>query len=135
MNLLKINSIAKVVITIISVWILGSFIITLIENQEQFNHIGNALWWTIVTMTTVGYGDMTPTTGLGRFFAIIIMLSGISLIAIVTGTISSIFTSKRIMEDRGLEKINLSGHIVLCGWNTNAQNIISNLIIKLIKVF
>ena len=128
MNLLKINAIAKVIITIISVWIFGSFIITLIEKQEQFNHIGNALWWTIVTMTTVGYGDMTPTTGLGRFFAIIIMLSGISLIAIVTGTISSIFTSKRIMEDRGLEKITLNNHIVICGWNKNAMNIIENLI-------
>ena len=128
MNLPKINAIAKVIITIISVWIFGSFIITLIEKQEQFNHIGNALWWTIVTMTTVGYGDMTPTTGLGRFFAIIIMLSGIALIAIVTGTISSIFTSKRIMEDRGLEKITLNNHIVICGWNKNAINIIENLI-------
>ena len=46
------------------------------------------------------------------FCDIIIMLSGISFIAIVTGTISSIFTSKRIMEGRGLEKIKLNNHII-----------------------
>ena len=101
------------------------------ENEtqpEKFSSIPSAMWWAVATLTTVGYGDFTPHTFLGRLFAIIIMLSGISLIAIITGTISSIFTSKRIMEDRGLEKINLSGHIVLCGWNTNAQNIINNLV-------
>ena len=79
-------------------------------------------------MTTVGFGDMAPQSFIGRVIAIFIMLSGISLIAIVTGTISSIFTSKRIMEDRGLEKITLNNHIIICGWNKNAINIIQNLI-------
>ena len=130
MKFFKINPIIKVLIILIFIWISGSLIISLVEseNPEGFNNVGNSLWWTIVTMTTVGYGDMAPQTFAGRIFAIIIMLTGISLIAMITGTISSIFTSKRIMEDRGLEKINLSGHIVLCGWNTNAQNIISNLV-------
>ena len=127
MKTLKINSITSVLIILVSIWFGGSFIITLIE-QDNLDNIGTALWWTIVTMTTVGYGDFTPHTFLGRVFAIIIMLSGISLIAIITGTISSIFTSKRIREDRGLEKINFTNHIVLCGWNKNAQNIIQNLI-------
>ena len=127
MRLLKLNPIIVVLITLLAIWFGGALIITFIE-QDNFDNMGTALWWTIVTMTTVGYGDFTPHTFLGRLFAIIIMLSGISLIAIITGTISSIFTSKKIMEDRGLEKINLSGHIVLCGWNTNAQNIISNLV-------
>ena len=44
-------------------------------------------------MTTVGYGDMAPTTPWGRLLAVLIMFSGITLIAIVTGTISSIFTT------------------------------------------
>ena len=93
MNLLKINAIAKVIITIISVWIFGSFIITLIEKQEQFNHIGNALWWTIVTMTTVGYGDISPQTDLGRFIASIAMILGYATIAVPTGIISAEYSA------------------------------------------
>ena len=127
MKILKRNPIIAVFIILLTIWISGAFVITLIE-QNNLDNIGTALWWTIVTMTTVGYGDFTPHTFLGRLFAIIIMLSGISLIAIITGTISSIFTSKRIMEDRGLEKIILTNHIILCGWNKNAQNIIESLI-------
>ena len=55
------------------------------------------------------------------------MLSGISLIAIVTATISSIFTTRKIMEGKGLENITLSNHILLCGWNNNIINVINNL--------
>ena len=130
MKFFKINPIIKVLIILIFIWISGSLIISLVEseNPQGFNNVGNSLWWTIVTMTTVGYGDMAPQTFTGRIFAIIIMLSGISFIAIVTGTISSIFTSKRIMEGRGLEKIKLNNHIILCGWNKNAINIINRLI-------
>ena len=51
-------------------------------------------------MTTVGYGDMAPDSVPGRILAIIIMFCGISLIAIVTGTISSIFTANKIMEGK-----------------------------------
>ena len=130
MKFFKINPIIKVLIILIFIWISGSLIISLVEseNPQGFNNVGNSLWWTIVTMTPVGYGDMAPQTFAGRIFAIIIMLSGISFIAIVTGTISSIFTSKRIMEGRGLEKIKLNNHIILCGWNKNAINIINRLI-------
>tara|TARA_Y100000590_G_scaffold431389_1_gene546110 strand:- start:1197 stop:2147 length:951 start_codon:yes stop_codon:yes gene_type:complete len=76
-------------------------------------------------MTTVGYGDMAPATFSGRIVAIIIMLSGIILVALVTGTISSIFTTKRIMEGKGLEKTSKENHILICGWNTNIANLIS----------
>ena len=58
-------------------------------------------------MTTVGYGDMAPTTVGGRILAIIIMFFGISLIAIVTGTISSIFTTRKFMEGKVLGKVTL----------------------------
>jgi voltage-gated potassium channel len=127
MNFFKINPVIKVLIAITIIWLGGSIMMTMLEETTEFNNLGNALWWTIVTMTTVGYGDMTPNTIFGRVLAVIIMLSGISLIAIITGTISSIFTSRRIMEDRGLEKITSNNHTILCGWNKNAHNIIENL--------
>ena len=48
----------------------------------SFETLGASLWWTIVSMTTVGYGDYTPKSDSGRILAILIMLSGISLISI-----------------------------------------------------
>jgi voltage-gated potassium channel len=116
----------KVISGILLIWIIGAGIIMVIEG-DSFSQFGNSLWWTIVTMTTVGYGDMAPVTPYGRILAIMIMFSGITLIAIVTGTISSIFTTKRIMEGRGLEALKLSDHIVICGWNHNIEKIIQSL--------
>jgi voltage-gated potassium channel len=50
---------------------------------------GDALWWAIVTITTVGYGDVTPVTIEGRFIAVGVMIGGIALIGTVTATIAS----------------------------------------------
>ena len=56
-------------------------------------------------MTTVGYGDYAPSTSEGRIFAVLVMFAGISLTAMFTAVISSIFVAKRIREDKGLEKV------------------------------
>ena len=54
----------------------------------------DALWWAIVTISTVGYGDIYPTTGVGRFIATVLMLSGIGFLATITGTISTFFIDR-----------------------------------------
>ncbi|TQK18617.1 voltage-gated potassium channel [Microbacterium sp. SLBN-154] len=56
------------------------------SNIETF---GEALWWAIVTITTVGYGDFYPVTDLGRLIAFALMLGGIALIGVVTATLAS----------------------------------------------
>ena len=62
-----------------------------LENKS----FGDALWWSIVTTTTVGYGDISPATPAGRIIAVILMLFGIGLIGMLTGTITTYFTSKK----------------------------------------
>ena len=52
----------------------------------------DALWWAFVTSTTVGYGDISPSTGAGRIVAVILMLMGIGLVSMLTGTIATYFT-------------------------------------------
>ncbi|MBN8211034.1 potassium channel family protein [Bacillus sp. NTK071] len=64
--------------------------------EPDFEHYGDALWWVIVTTTTVGYGDLYPVTAVGRIIAIFYMLVGISLIGIVTGTVASILTKRKM---------------------------------------
>ena len=54
----------------------------------------DALWWTLVTCTTVGYGDITPVSGIGKVVAVILMIVGVGFIGMITGTITSFFYSK-----------------------------------------
>jgi voltage-gated potassium channel len=55
---------------------------------------GDALWWAFVTITTVGYGDLAPTTAVGRLIAVGIMIGGIALIGVVTATLASWIVEK-----------------------------------------
>ena len=59
---------------------------------EQFPNVIASLWWAICTLTTVGYGDVYPITAVGRFFASLISLVGIGIIAIPTGIIAAGFS-------------------------------------------
>ncbi len=59
---------------------------------EAFGSIPRAMWWAVITLTAVGYGDVVPVTALGRIFASFIALSSIALIAIPTGIIAAAFS-------------------------------------------
>lgn len=70
------------------------------QNADGSNitNIGDALWWSVVTITTVGYGDYYPVTFLGRMVAVGLMLGGIALIGTVTATLAS-WIVERVRED------------------------------------
>lgn len=82
---------------IIIVMIIASFLMFYAENAAQPDHFPNVLaciWWSIVTLTTVGYGDVFPVTGIGRFIGGVIAFLGIGLVALPTGIISAGFLEK-----------------------------------------
>ncbi|MFD0797667.1 ion transporter [Maribacter chungangensis] len=80
------------VVLILSV-IMGT-IMYLIESEEAgFTSIPRSIYWTIVTLTTVGYGDIAPETNLGQFIATIIMVLGYGIIAVPTGIVSAEFAA------------------------------------------
>ncbi len=60
-----------------------------------FATYGDALWWGIVTLTTVGYGDITPQTTTGRWAGVFLMLTGVATLGIISGTLASFFKSAR----------------------------------------
>jgi len=69
--------------------IVGS-VMYLVEGSENgFHSIPDSIYWAIVTMTTVGYGDMSPSTDLGKFFASIVMIMGYAIIAVPTGIVTA----------------------------------------------
>lgn len=69
--------------------IMGSVMYLVESGQNGFKSIPESIYWAIVTITTVGYGDISPVTSLGKFIASIIMLLGYGIIAVPTGIITS----------------------------------------------
>lgn len=79
------------------------------SKPEAFGSIARAMWWAIVTLTTVGYGDVYPETAQGRFAAGLVALAGVGIVALPTGILASSFAeefrerheaSKRALEER-----------------------------------
>lgn len=66
---------------------------------EAFSSIPESLWWAIVTLTTVGYGDVYPVTPMGRLFTGLVMIVGLGVVAGLTGVIASALTHVREDED------------------------------------
>lgn len=76
--------------TVLILCIIFGTIMYLIEGEENgFTSIPRAIYWCIVTLTTVGYGDIAPMTPLGRFLASFIMIMGYGIIAVPTGIVTS----------------------------------------------
>lgn len=83
----------KIIVFLLSVVLLVVFLGTLmyvIEGQQNgFDNIPKSIYWAIVTLTTVGYGDVVPITALGKFLASVIMILGYGIIAVPTGIVSA----------------------------------------------
>ena len=75
--------------TVVAV-VVGGVLVRLMDHQE-YPTVGRALWFTLQTVTTVGYGDVTPTRVVGRLVAAAVMLTGIGFITIVTAAVTSVF--------------------------------------------
>ena len=120
------NSFFQVGAGILVTMVLGGFVLQWIEPGD-ISKDDNPFWWAIVTMTTVGYGDYSPETPGGRVFAVLIMFIGISLVSLLTATISSIFVAQKIREGKGLEKLNLTDHLILCGWNPSGERVLNSI--------
>ena len=78
--------------TMVSV-LVGGVLITLAD-PEQFPDLGTGLWWALQTVTTVGYGDVTPEHTAGRFVGALFMLEAIAFVTIVTAVITSSFVER-----------------------------------------
>ncbi|SHI25683.1 voltage-gated potassium channel [Streptomyces sp. 3214.6] len=91
-----------VVGAVVGLLMFGSLAVLSVERDSPDGNIrtlGDALWWSFTTMTTVGYGDHSPTTGLGRIIAVGLMLSGIALLGVVTANIAAWFIERFEKDD------------------------------------
>ncbi|MEM7583950.1 MAG: ion channel, partial [Acidobacteriota bacterium] len=81
------------------------------------------LWWSIVTVTTVGYGDFTPVTVTGRLIGITLMFFGIGVLSMFTATIAGFFVEIQLKRERGMDQVQLRDHYIICEWNQRAAAI------------
>ena len=85
----------------------------------------DGVWWALVTIMTVGYGDKFPVTFPGRIVATVLMFAGVGVVSVLTATIASFFVERRLRERAGMESIELTGHHVICGWNDKTGRILA----------
>ncbi|MDE3078328.1 MAG: two pore domain potassium channel family protein, partial [Chloroflexota bacterium] len=95
--------------------------------SDYVTGIGDALWYAVVTMSTVGYGDKTPISFPGRLVGSIMILGSVVLVSLFTATVSSLLVARRIKEGQLLDAETLTGHTILCGWNRNMPRFLSAL--------
>ncbi len=69
------------------------------DPRSEITSLGQAVWWSITTVTTVGYGDLSPVTVTGRVIAALLMIGGISLVGVVTATLASWIVQRVAEED------------------------------------
>jgi voltage-gated potassium channel len=87
---------------VVGLLMFGSLAVLSVERDAPDGNIrtlGDALWWSFTTMTTVGYGDHAPTTGPGRMIAVGLMLAGIALLGVVTANIAAWFLARFEKDD------------------------------------
>ena len=93
----------KVIVTALFLTYLAGIEITLAERGEPgatIQNVGDGFWWAITTLTTVGYGDIYPTTTEGRFIAVGLMVSGICVLGVISATVAAWFV-KMTQDDSG----------------------------------
>ena len=91
-SILKTNGLDKLLMVAVVLLFIVPIPIVLIE--PSINNFSDALWWAVVTTTTVGYGDISHTTPIGRVLAAVLMLVGIGIIGTFTSAITSYFSKK-----------------------------------------
>ena len=84
------NAVYVMIVITVGIVLVGGVIVWVFDRAD-FPDLGGALWYTLQTVTTVGYGDKVPTTEVGRLVGASVMIVGVALIAILTASITSVF--------------------------------------------
>ncbi|TFG37017.1 MAG: potassium channel protein [Syntrophobacterales bacterium] len=117
-----------IAILTVSVVLLSSVWIYLFEHDREgssIRSVWDGIWWAVVTICTVGYGDKLPSSDAGKIVGLILMISGIFLLSMITATIASVFVEQKIREGKGLKPIKERDHIIICGWNQHTEEVLA----------
>jgi len=121
------------ILTLLVILLVGASGFALLEPAEGpwWQRFGHALWWGMVTLTTVGYGDVVPVTFLGRLMGVTLMVIGFLSLSLVTATVASVFIERKFRQEKGLEAVKTLQHILILGWPEDAEALLDQLLKRL----
>ncbi len=128
---IKQSGLTKIILILLLVISISAFSIFFIEKNKnaEFKSLFDSIWYTIVTLSTVGYGDKAPLTTEGRLVGILIILFGVAITGAVTGRIASALVEKQLKAGQGLGTLNkLENHFIICGWKPELPSIILDIL-------
>jgi voltage-gated potassium channel len=115
----------------LSLVIVSAFLFFVIESQtiaeaipendsDSFvNRMLTVFYWSIMTISTTGYGDIVPQTGAGRLLIVLILFSGIVTVSLFTANLASALTTSKLLEGRGIMSLaKTRDHYIICGWKS-----------------
>ena len=97
---ISVRNAASVIVTATFIVVVGGGIAIRAIDHREYSSIWEGMWWSLQTVTTVGYGDVTPKDAAGRIVGAVVMLEGIAFLAIVTAAITSTFVTRAQREQK-----------------------------------
>ena len=97
---ISVRNAASVIVTATLIVVVGGGIAIRAIDHREYSSIWEGMWWSVQTVTTVGYGDVTPKDAAGKIVGVVVMLEGIAFLAIVTAAITSAFVTRAQREQR-----------------------------------
>ena len=90
----SVRNAANVIVTATATVVVASGVLMRVLDHKEYPNIWRGMWWSLQTVTTVGYGDVTPMRASGRIVAAFVMLEGIAFLAILVAAITSAFVAR-----------------------------------------
>lgn len=97
---ISVRNAASVIVTATFIVVVGGGIAIRAIDHREYSSIWEGMWWSVQTVTTVGYGDVTPKDTAGKIVGVVVMLEGIAFLAIVTAAITSAFVTRAQREQK-----------------------------------
>ena len=99
----SVRNAASVIVTATFVVVVAGGIAIRVIDHREYSSIWEGMWWSLQTVTTVGYGDVTPKNTAGRIVGAVVMLEGVAFLAIITAAITSTFVTRAQREQKSAQ--------------------------------
>lgn len=139
-SLFKKESVFKYLLLILFLQILSSVFFICLEYDRVlaanpskpvlsfFDKTVTVLYWAIITITTVGYGDLTPLSNAGRITVMVTVYLSLGAVSLFTANLASALTTKKLMERRGIMDLSdIKDHFIICGWKLSMAKILKEI--------